>query len=301
MVESPLSKQHGFLVVDKPLGVTSRDLVNAACRKSHRRTRIGHAGTLDPLATGVLVLCFNNATKLVECVQDQPKTYIAEICLGATSTTDDAEGEITPTEVTVIPERNQVESALSQFCGEIWQTPPLYSAVKIHGKRAYEFARGQKDVQLSAKKILVYDVTVHHYDYPKLTLEITCGKGTYIRSIARDLGEHLNTGAYLTGLQRTAVGPFRLENAQDIEQLKKREYWPLLPIEMGVDSLPKVRIDVNERSLFQSGQFISNIQFLDNGKSSLPYLAVFAGDELVGLGVQDADGLLRPKKVFSDS
>lgn len=203
---------NGLLVIDKPAGMTSRDVVNLAQRWFPRRTKIGHTGTLDPLATGVLVLCIGSATKLADTIQRLPKTYTTRVRLGANSDTDDADGMITQ-QVATPPSRDRILMALGQFQGDIQQSPPAFSAIKVEGKRAYDLARRGRAVSLQPRSVRIDTIVMDHYDWPWLDLTITCGKGTYIRSIARDLGEALGTGGLVQTLRRTRVGPFTADDA----------------------------------------------------------------------------------------
>src|SRR5262245_19826772 len=181
----------GLLVLDKPGGITSRDAVDRAQRWFPRRTRIGHTGTLDPLATGVLVLCLGVATRLTEYVQRMAKTYRSTFRLGARSDTDDADGTVTPFTEAPVPSDADVRACLAGFVGEIEQTPPPYSAAKVTGRRAYGLARRGEDVELAPRRVQIYGIDVLAYNYPLLELEVRCGKATYIRSLARDAGERL--------------------------------------------------------------------------------------------------------------
>jgi tRNA pseudouridine55 synthase len=207
------SAYHGWLVIDKPKGITSRDAVDCVQRWFPRGTRIGHTGTLDPLASGVLVMCIGDATRLAGIVQAMPKSYQAVILLGARSNTDDLEGKVMPAEAAQVPDSTAVSAAVASFIGEIDQIPPQYSAAKVHGRRAYSLARRGKAVELKSRRVIIYSIELRSFDYPLLELAVHCGKGAYIRSLARDLGERLNCGALLESLRRTSVGPFRVEDA----------------------------------------------------------------------------------------
>ena len=198
---------NGFLVVDKPGGMTSRAVVNRVQLWFPRRTKIGHTGTLDPLATGVLVLCIGTATKLADRVQAMAKQYETRVRFGATSNTDDADGEVVESLSAPIPTREAIEELLPQFVGLIEQLPPQFSALKVQGQRAYELARRGTEVALQPRPVRVDSIQLVNYEWPWLDLIIDCGKGTYVRSIARDLGEHLGVGALVQSLRRTRVGP----------------------------------------------------------------------------------------------
>ncbi len=221
---------NGFLVIDKPAGMTSRDVVNRAQQWFPRKTKIGHAGTLDPLATGVLVLCVGAATKCVERVQAMGKTYRTRVLLGFTSTTDDADGTLTPMAAGGVPTEAAIRELLPQFVGEIQQVPPAVSALKIDGQRAYDLVRRGEDVKMTARPVRVDAIHLLGYEWPHLDLEIDCGKGTYIRSIARDLGEKLSCGGLVQTLQRTRTGVFRVEDALTLDVNFQRAQSALLPL-----------------------------------------------------------------------
>ena len=211
---------HGVIVIDKPAGLTSARVVDRVKRLLPRGTKIGHAGTLDPFATGVLVLLIGKATKLCETMMDQPKAYEATAKLGATTETDDSESPEHVTPNVHPPERAAVDAALTHFRGTVMQRPPAYSAIKVAGRRAYDLARGGAQVALEARPVNVYRIEVLSYAIPLLELAIECGRGTYVRSIARDLGERLGTGAYLTRLRRTRVGSYSINEAFPLDLLR---------------------------------------------------------------------------------
>lgn len=206
----------GFLVINKPQGWTSFDVV-AKVRNKFKAKKVGHTGTLDPMATGVLVLCLGKATKLAQELTGLDKEYVAEITLGATSNTDDAEGEVVKNEDAQAISIDRVQEALKAFEGEILQMPPQFSAKKVKGRRAYALARKGETVELKAVQVKINTIEILSYEWPILKLRIDCSKGTYIRSIARDLGQELNVGGYLSALERTKVGSFTLAQAKMIE------------------------------------------------------------------------------------
>ena len=210
-------RQDGLLVLDKPGGMTSRATLDRALKWFPRGTRMGHTGTLDPLATGVLVICLGSTTRLAEYVQRMGKNYLTTLRLGGRSDTDDADGIVSTVEGAVAPDLATVTARLAEFVGESAQVPPSFSAAKIAGRRAYDLARQGADVNLPAKQVQVYGIDVQRYAYPELDMEVRCGKGTYIRSLARDLGERLGCGAYVQVLRRTRVGPFAVEDAVTLE------------------------------------------------------------------------------------
>ena len=220
---------HGFLNVDKPAGITSHDVVARIRRLSGQR-RVGHAGTLDPAATGVLVVALGGATRLIEYVQHQTlKQYRATVCLGVTTTTDDADGEITARHPLPPLDRETVECALAPLRGTIWQTPPVYAALHHEGRRLYELARAGVTVETPARQVHIERLDLIAFDPPLLTLDVVCGSGTYIRALARDLGAALGCGAHLAALRRTAVGVFRIEDALPLSVLEAEAQAEALP------------------------------------------------------------------------
>lgn len=207
-----LPRDLDVLTINKPKGVTSHDVV-AFLRKSANVQKVGHAGTLDPLAEGVLIILLGKATKKQQEFLKMDKEYIATINLGAISRTNDMEGTIYNMEVNMIPTKGDIQKCLASFTGAIEQIPPNFSAVKIKGRKAYQIARGGKAPHLEPKKIKIYEIQLLSYKWPQLKLQIVCSSGTYIRSLARDIGQKLKTGAYLKQLIRTRVGPYSVEDS----------------------------------------------------------------------------------------
>ena len=210
------------LIINKPLNVTSMDVIRVLRRITGIK-KIGHAGTLDPLATGVLIICYGKGTKQISSFMDMTKQYKAEINLSAFSETDDREGELTAVEIKKQPTLKDIENIIPQFIGTIEQMPPKYSALKVKGKRAYDLARQGKEVELQARQVTIDSIDILNYEWPLLTLDIVCGKGTYIRALARDVGTALDTGGYLTKLERSAIGSYTLDESfmlDDIDGIK---------------------------------------------------------------------------------
>jgi tRNA pseudouridine55 synthase len=265
----------GFLVVDKPLGITSRDAVDRVQKWFRKGTRIGHAGTLDPLASGVLVLAVGGATRLVEYVQAQAKVYRAVVTLGANTSTDDSEGEPQPVPGAIVPDRATIERVLGEFLGTIQQVPPAYSAAHVEGQRAYRLARRGTHVELAPRPVRIDRIDVREFSYSRLDLEITCGKGTYIRSLARDLGQRLGTGGYLSYLRRTRIGVFTEADAIALDAPPTP--LPFRPLADAIGDWPRLVLDD------------ADLRRLANGQR-LP-----AGDapEDVDIAVLDAAGALR--------
>ena len=223
---TPIPDPVGLLVVDKPRGPTSMTVcrvVKRALRASgiSKTCKVGHGGTLDPLATGVVVVLIGRpATRLCDTIMAGQKTYLATIDLAHRSTTDDAEGELTEINVFRAPSEKDITHTLESFVGDISQIPPAHSAIWVNGQRAYDLARAGKNPALKARIVRVDDITIRHYAFPILQLEINCGKGTYIRSLARDIGLELGTGGMLAGLRRTRVGEFHIENATALDDIR---------------------------------------------------------------------------------
>jgi len=207
----------GFLVVDKPVGWTSHDVVDAARRWLGTR-RVGHLGTLDPLATGVLPLAIREATKLVPFVGQGDKVYVGTIRLGVSTETYDGEGRVTREHDGPLPSEAAVRAALESFVGDIEQVPPMYSSVKRHGVPLYRLARRGEEVEREARHVRIHEIRMHHYAPPEIGIEVTCSPGTYVRTLAHDLGQQLGCGAHLSGLRRTKSHPFDLSHARTPEE-----------------------------------------------------------------------------------
>lgn len=286
-----MSHMHGFLNIDKPAGMTSHDVV-ARVRRLMRQKRVGHAGTLDPAATGVLVVALGQATRLIEYVQDETrKGYLATVRLGVTTATDDAEGEIVETQAVPALDRATVEQALAAFRGAIQQVPPIYSALHHEGQRLYELARAGVTVDIPARTVLVYHLRLIDIKLPDLLLDIECGKGTYIRSIARDLGAALGCGAHLAALRRTAVGTFGIADSATLEALEANAAVPLLPPVTAVQDWPMIVVEGEQAASLRNGRAIA----LDlAGERARAHLA---GGALLALLAREGE-LWKPAKVF---
>jgi tRNA pseudouridine55 synthase len=289
----------GLLNIAKPAGFTSRDVVSRVQRLV-RPAKVGHAGTLDPLATGVLVVCVGPATRLVPVIQEMPKTYRATFLLGRTSDTDDVEGTVIETPVKTMPTLEQVRAALPEFVGCILQTPPAHSAVKVAGKRAYKLARKGEEVELTARQVDVYQIDVLRYEPPEVVLEIECGSGTYVRSIGRDLGERLNCGAVMSALERTAIGSFTLRDAVALDQVIQEPLAShLLPAVAALPHLPQVVVDQAGVDLLMDGRSV--VLSGPTGWNTPTMAAIVdAGGKLIALA-EVGDGRIVPQQVFKTS
>ena len=250
---------HGFLNIDKPAAITSHDVV-ARVRRVIRQKRAGHAGTLDPAAIGVLVLALGAATRLIEYVQEASrKQYLATIELGITTTTDDAAGEVLA--ISAVPEFDQreLERVLDQFRGATLQVPPMYAALHHSGRRLHELAREGIVVERAARAVAIDRLDLVTWQSPRMTLDIMCSKGTYIRALARDLGSALGCGAHLQALRRTAVGEFRIEQATPLSALEEIDFdimSILLPAERAVADWPRVQLDAGSAARVRNGMAI---------------------------------------------
>ena len=274
--------------------MTSRDVVNRVQRML-RGVKVGHAGTLDPLATGVLVVCVGPATRLVEYVQRMRKQYSATFLLGKTSDTEDVEGEVIDLAEPPCPSRSEIESALPAFIGEIEQRPPAYSALKVGGRRAYDLARKGKQVELQPRKITVHDIAVLHYEYPELQLQITCGSGTYVRSLGRDLAEALGTGAVMSALERTAIGGFCVEKAVALGELSVENTADrLLAARLAVAELPAVELTPDEIRRVGNGMLIDDRWHIQGREIA----AIEKSGRLVAILVPRGPNRLRPARNF---
>lgn len=283
---------NGLLVLDKAARMTSRAAVDRALRWFPRKTRIGHTGTLDPLATGVLVLCVGAATRLVEYIQRMNKTYETTLLLGAESDTDDAEGVIIPVADAQPPSLDAITRSASSFIGIISQVPPAHSAAKIEGRRAYSLARQGATVELEPRQVNIYRIDVKRYEWPHLDLEIQCGKGTYIRSLARDLGQRLGCGALVETLRRTQVGPFTPERAVPLDADTETARACLLPMELAAAELPRIVLDAAHLGKLRQGQPVA-LDDVHAGEA-----AVFDETGKFVAVAEATAGVLRPAKVF---
>lgn len=288
--ESPLC---GVLILNKPSGITSREAVNQVQRLV-RPAKIGHTGTLDPLASGVLVLCLGAATRLVEYVQRMPKTYLATFVLGRYSDTEDIEGNITVLPDPPIPTRQHVEAVLENFRGTIIQQPPVYSALKIRGRRACDLARQGKPVELERRSITIEELNIRNYNYPQLMLDVKCGSGTYVRSLGRDIGSALGTAAVMSSLERTAVGCFDISQAETLEQLNHSNITnKLLPSTFAVNLLEKMTLTETQQERIARGMSIEQ----PPGISDTEVAALNANGQLVAILSKRENGL-GPRKNF---
>lgn len=285
----------GVLVIDKAKGPTSHDVV-ASLRRILQLRRIGHCGTLDPLASGVLVMCLGRYTRLNKWLSNVDKDYEATICLGATSETGDAQGPIRQESGFVTPVIDDITNQLQDFCGEIDQVPPAYSAVKVGGVRSYKRARRGEDVELQARRIKIHSIELLRYNFPQLLVRISCSSGTYIRSLAADLGSALGTGAYLADLRRLRVGCLGLDMALTLDEVVDHTLTDSLDEvlahpKQALNGLAKVELSADKLIDFTHGKSVEH-PLISGGEDR--DCAVFdSGATLFGIAKWEK-GLLRP-------
>ncbi len=251
---------NGVIIINKPAGISSRAAVDVVKRLLPKKTKLGHAGTLDPMATGVLVVCIGRATRLIEYIQRMRKQYRGTFLLGRSSRSLDIQEPVTVLESPPVPTAEQFELSLKDFTGEISQVPPEFSAVKVNGKRAYALARAGDSFELKPKMVQIHQLKLDLYEYPEFVLNIECGSGTYVRSLAHDIAKSLGTNAVMSALVRSAIGGFLIEDGLDIgsgkiEEAEIRER--LLPMSMAVTELPSIELSSSELIEIQHGRKIS--------------------------------------------
>lgn len=287
----------GLIVVDKPVGPTSHHVVNVV-RKGTGIRKVGHAGTLDPRASGVLVLCLGSATRLSEYLSTSVKRYEAVVRFGQGTETYDSEGNVT-LQTGRAPARSEIEAVLPEFRGEISQVPPPYSAIKIQGRKAYELARAGKPPDLEPRQVTISELIVTQYDPPDLLLTVECSAGTYIRSLANDLGERLAVGAHLAALRRTKAGPFALEDTIRLAKLEAAfadGSWQSSVIP-AIDALPELQIVYLDQAAcdrIRNGQQVES----EPGSSGMARGVDQDGNLVAVLEAVEDGSLWHPRKVF---
>ena len=287
---------NGVLLLDKPLGFSSNQALQKV-KWLYSAAKAGHTGTLDPLATGLLPICLGEATKFAQYVTDADKTYFATIKLGTTTTTGDAEGEVLTTAPVKVT-HTQFQAVCQQFIGEISQVPPMYSALKHEGKALYEYARAGVDIERQARIITIKNIEVNAFEGDIAQITVTCSKGTYIRTLAEDIGAALGCGAHLIGLRRTESAGYCLPQAVTIELLEAmsieaREVL-LLPVDSAIVSLPKVNLNPDAAYYLMQGQAVWQA-----GKSPNGDLRLYdEQNNFLGLGCLQDDGKITPKRLI---
>ncbi len=287
----------GVVLLDKPLGLSSNQAMQRV-KHLYQAEKAGHTGSLDLLATGLLPICLGEATKFANFLLDADKSYLATVKLGITTTSADAEGEVIaqkPVNVTL----QQVESVLHQFIGDIEQTPPIYSALKVDGKPLYAYARAGQEVEIKSRYVSIHQIHLEHFEADELVFTVTCSKGTYIRTLAQDIGAKLGCGAHLKGLRRLTSGTFDLQDALPLEVLSELSLEELdaklLPIDIKIQHLPKLTLNAEQTDIIQHGQAIKpNQEIISNEFIRLYDMS----GEFIGLAQKQADGKLHPKRLL---
>jgi len=286
----------GILLLDKPLGLSSNQALQLA-KRLFQAAKAGHTGSLDPLATGLLPICLGEATKFSHFLLDADKSYHALIRLGSTTTTGDAEGEIiTTTEVDVTPAT--LQAVLQRLTGDIEQIPPMYSALKHQGKALYEYARAGQNIERPARRVSIYEIQLNSYAQGLVDITVNCSKGTYIRTLAEDVGRLLGCGAHLAGLRRLTTAHFSLDNALTLEQLDampmETRDQALLPADAALAKFPKVELDADSAHYLLQGQAVWKAGVVDGGP-----LRLYAGNVFLGMGERSVDGKIAPRRLVA--
>ena len=289
----------GLLLIDKSHGLSSNQIVSKI-KFLFTPKKVGHTGTLDPMATGLLPICLGEATKFSSYLLNADKTYEALIQLGYKSSTGDSEGKIIKQDIKNLPSLNLVKKVLQKFKGQIYQTPPMYSALKHKGKPLYLYAREGLEIKRTKRKIMIHSIEVLDFYEDKLKLKIECSKGTYIRTLAEDIGAKLNVGAYLLELERISIGHLNLEKAIKIEEIEKLkdENKPeiLLPMDTLLNSFKKIKLKIEEENALRDGKIIKKTKSLSG------YYRLYGkGNKFIGLGEVDEIENLKVKRLISQA
>jgi tRNA pseudouridine55 synthase len=287
----------GLLLIDKPLGLSSNQALSKI-KFLFSPKKVGHTGTLDPMATGLLPICLGEATKFSSYLLNADKTYVGLIRLGYKSSTGDKEGEIIKQEFDKIPSKSVVKRILKNFIGPIDQLPPMFSALKHKGKPLYLYAREGINIPRPKRKIVIHEIELLDYQGDELRLKIKCSKGTYIRTLAEDIGDKLNVGAYLLELNRTGIGSLSIDSAvkiEQIEEIKEQERVKLLlPVDELLSSFQKLILNCNDTTAIKDGKIIDQ-----SGKTPGFYRLYEVKNEFIGLGEIDKIGKLKAKRLIS--
>lgn len=287
-----------MLLLDKPLGYSSNQALQKV-KLLYQAAKAGHTGTLDPLATGLLPLCFGEATKFAHYLTDADKTYIATLKLGITTSTGDAEGEVLASHPVNIS-LEQFKVACLKFVGEISQVPPMYSALKHEGKALYEYAREGVEIQRKPRLVTIHSITNNSFVQEVAVITVTCTKGTYIRTLAEDIGNFLGCGAHLIGLRRTATANYQIAQSITLEQFEamtqEQRLAALMPPDSAVLDLPTIVLDADSTFYLQQGQAVWQSGMVPGGLIRL----YNESQVFLGLGEQQADGKIAPKRLIID-
>ena len=289
----------GILLLDKPLGLSSNHALQRVKRLFDAR-KAGHTGSLDPLADGMLPICLGDATKISAYLLDADKYYRFRVRLGQTTATGDAEGEILETRSTEHVTREQIEQLLPRFVGEIEQLPPMYSALKHQGKRLYELAREGIEVERERRKVTIHSLALGETELPEFELRVHCSKGTYVRTLAEDLGAALGCGAHVVALRRTGVGPYtdlRMYTMEELERVAEQGHAALdallLPIDTALSAWPEVRVSADTAFYLRQGQAVLIPKAPTEG-----WVRIYQGEQLLALGEVLDDGRITPRRLM---
>lgn len=294
-------KLDGFLLLDKRIGISSNHALQEV-KRLFNAAKAGHTGSLDPLATGLLPICFGQATRLSTFLLDTSKAYQVDIRLGSTTTTGDTEGEVLEQKPVPVLDESVLKPVLSALTGSISQVPPMYSALKQKGVRLYELARKGIEVERKPRTITIYDLEFLAYSGNLLSVRVSCSKGTYIRTLAESIGEAIGCGAHIDSLRRTGVGQFRIENSWTIQGLQTvtsegREYECLLPIDQAVGEWPRLELSAEAAWSASQGQSV-----VAPGKSAQGWVRMYTPDSrFLGMGQVLPDNRVAPRKLFLQS
>jgi len=283
---------NGILIINKPKGYTSHDIVNVL-RKELNTKKIGHTGTLDPNATGVLPILIGQATKISKYLIEHDKTYIAELKLGEKSSTGDPEGEIVERKNIPNITEKQIENVLKSFIGRQEQIPPIYSSIKINGKKAYEYARKGETVEISPREIEIMNISLIKFEKDTITFEVKCSKGTYIRVLCEDIAKKLGTVGLMSNLIRTEVNNFNIENAYTLEDIKNKKDITLTSIEDVFKTKPYINLDNRKTELFLNG-----VQLTFNEQDGI--YRIYSNNTFLGLGIIE-NNLLKRDVIIIDN
>lgn len=294
----PKKNINGVLLLDKPLGFSSNQALQKV-KWLYQAAKAGHTGTLDPLATGLLPLCFGEATKFAHYLTDADKTYFATLKLGVTTNTGDAEGEVLSTQPANVSQA-QFAEVCRQFVGQISQIPPMYSALKHQGKALYEYARAGIEIERKERFIIIHSITLNSFEKDVASIIVTCTKGTYIRTLAEDIGQMLGCGAHLIGLRRTQTANYQIEQSITLEQFvamsEAQRIEALLPPDSAVLDLPAITLNEDSTFYLQRGQAVWQSGAIPKG-----LIRLYSESQVfLGLGEQQSDGKIAPKRLIVD-
>lgn len=298
-IKRPKRPIHGVLLLDKPAGYSSNQALQRA-KRLYMAAKAGHTGNLDPFATGLLPICFGDATKFSHTLLDADKTYHASVKLGITTTTGDTEGEVTSRRKAHIL-RADLEQALAEFTGSITQIPPMHSALKHQGKPLYEYARAGLEIERKPRQITIHEISLERFNDDEADIRVACSKGTYIRVLAEDIGKKLGCGAHLIGLRRLTTGGFRLQEAYTLEQLEAMSATQrdqcLLPVDALLQNLPVVELDEESAHYFRQGQPV----WKSGVKPTGMLRAYTPRGEFLGMAENMGDGRIAPRRLLAST